>query len=177
MRIHAPARRLAVALLLALPALPAAALNLELQVGRSYTGSFNYGANAAFIEGVFDAHYFGDSAWSWSPDVLGGWINGRDLADHFHDGYSMKDQIWLGAAGVRFHYGRDGDWYQPLFFSFQPVYHSGRTPALSSGYEFASTIGWQAKHWNIEVRHISNGGIHDPNLGETMALVGIGFDP
>lgn len=174
MRIHAFPRRLLAAVMLALPALPAAAVNLELQVGRSYMDS--YGANAIFLESVFDEHRLGDSNFSWSPDVSLGWINGRDISQYEHCRYGTREDSWLVAAGVRLHYGSANDWYHPLFFSFQPAYHDGRTQSLSTGYEFVSTLGWQAKHWSFQIRHVSNGSLHYPNRGETMALVGLGFD-
>ena len=175
MRIPIVYRRLAAVALLALPALPvAAATRLEVQAGRSYMDS--HGTNAAFVEGVFDEHRIGDSRFTWSPDVSIGWINGRDVPRYRHARYGTHDDVWLGAVGARFHMGYGDAWYRPLFFSFQPAYHSGRTQALSSGYEFVSTLGWQAKHWSLQIRHISNGSLHEPNRGETMALVGIAFD-
>jgi len=53
---------------------------------------------------------------------------------------------------------------------------TGRTMALSSVGEFVNTVGWQGKYLSFQIRHISNGGTHGPNRGETMALVGVGFD-
>jgi hypothetical protein len=32
------------------------------------------------------------------------------------------------------------------------------------------------KNVSFQIRHISNGSFHEPNRGETMALVGIGFN-
>ena len=63
-----------------------------------------------------------------------------------------------------------------LFLSVQPALQSGRTQALSSGYEFVSTLGWQGRHVSVQIRHVSNAGLHAPNRGETMALLGVGFD-
>ncbi|OOG48655.1 lipid A 3-O-deacylase [Rhodanobacter sp. C01] len=162
---------------IALPA--AAAVRVEIEAGRSYMDS--YATNTAFVEGVFDEHRIGDSRFSWSPDVSLGWIDGRDIAgydNYRHDGhlYSTRDQSWLLAGGARFRYGDPGDWYRSLFFSFQPALHTGRTLALSTPYEFVSTLGWQGRHFMLGIRHISNGDLHSPNRGETMALVGIGFD-
>ncbi|MEY2151005.1 acyloxyacyl hydrolase [Rhodanobacter sp. 115] len=168
-------RRLAVLALLALPALPAAAATrIEVQAGRSYMDG--YGSNAAFLEGVFGEHRIGSTRLTWSPDVSVGWINGRDVSRYRNSRYTTSDSVWLAAAGARFHYGDADAWYRPLFFSFQPAYHSGRTQALSSGYEFVSTLGWQGKHWSFQLRHISNGSMHEPNRGETMALVGLAFN-
>jgi hypothetical protein len=105
-----------------------------------------------------------------------GWIAGRSAA--LQDGRSsgIKRDAWLIAAGARIHYGAANAWSQPFFFSFQPAYHVGDTESLSSSYEFVSTLGWQGKRFSIQIRHISNGGLHEPNRGETMALVGVGFD-
>lgn len=174
--MHLPIRkiRFAVALSLASLALPAAAARLELQGGRSYMNS--YGSNTLFVEGVFDPHRIGATRFSWSPDVSLGWIGGRDVMRYRWLRYTTEDDVWLVAAGVRVHYGDAGDWYQPLFFSFQPAVHTGRTQALSSGYEFVSTLGWQGRRFSVQVRHVSNGGLHNPNRGETMALVGVAFD-
>src|SRR6185312_11098319 len=106
------------------------------------------------------AHRVGDSRWSWSPDVSLGWINGRDIARFRDNRYDTRDDAWLLAAGAR----------------FQPALNSGRTQALSSPYEFVSTLGWQGRRFSVQIRHVSNGDLHKPNRGETMALVGIGFD-
>jgi hypothetical protein len=158
--------------LLALPAL-ADDTRFEIQLGRSYSNSV--GTNTLFLESVFNPQPIGASRWTWAPDVSFGYLNGRDLQHYDGDRYTTKDDIWLGAAGVRVHYGDASDWYQPLFFSFQPALHTGRTLALSSVYEFVSTLGWQGKHFSVQVRHISNGGFHEPNRGETMGLIGFAF--
>lgn len=163
------------ALALVAAALPAHAARFELQLGRSYMES--YGANTVFLEGVFAEHPLGDTGLSWSPDLSLGWIDGRNALDwpHRYHGrnYSTRPQAWIGAAGVRLRFDDENAWYRPLFFSFQPALHAGRTLALSSSYEFVSTLGWQAKHWSVQVRHISNGELHEPNRGETMLLLGI----
>lgn len=165
-----------VAAVLASTALPAAAdTRVEVEAGRSYMDS--YATNTVFVEGVFDDHRIGDTRFSWSPDVSLGWIDGRDIA-HFNAYHlGTRDQIWLLAGGARFHYGDAGDWYHPLFFSFQPAFHTGRTQALSSPYEFVSTLGWQGQHFMLGIRHVSNGDLHRPNRGETMAVLGVSFNP
>ena len=175
--MHLPAKslRVALALCLILLGLPAmAATRLEIQGGVSYMDSSAVGT--AFIEGVFDEHRIGNSRFSWSPDVSLGWIDGRALSRYDDNRYSTRDQIWLMAGGARIRYGDPGDWYRSLFFSFQPAMHTGRTLALSSPYEFVSTLGWQGRRFSVQIRHISNGDLHRPNRGETMALVGVGFD-
>ncbi|KRE97646.1 lipid A 3-O-deacylase [Frateuria sp. Soil773] len=158
----------------ALSAQAAETVHVEVQGGRSYTE--DHGANAAFVEAVFAPHRIGDSRFDWSPDLSLGWIDGRDVDRYRGKRYGLDDRIALFAAGARFHYGDQGDWYRPLFFSFQGAAIDGRTRALSSGYQFVSTLGWQGRHVSFQLRHISNGGLHKPNGGETMALVGIGFD-
>ncbi|MGH8157476.1 MAG: acyloxyacyl hydrolase [Rhodanobacter sp.] len=168
--------RSVVAIVLASTALPVAAdVRVEIQVGRSYMDS--YAANTAFVEGIFDEHRIGNTRFSWSPDVSLGWIDGRGISRFDNNRYSTRDQIWLLAAGARFHYGDAGDWYRPLFLSFQPALHTGRTQALSSPYEFVSTLGWQGRRFMLGIRHISNGDLHRPNRGETMAVLGVAFDP
>jgi hypothetical protein len=63
--------------------------------------------------------------------------------------YTTEDSIGLIAGSVRVHYGDADDWCQPLFVSFQPALYSGRTQALSSTYEFISTIVWQGQHFSF----------------------------
>jgi hypothetical protein len=167
--------RAAVVMALLALAFPAAAVHVEVQGGRSYMGGF--GTNALFAEGVFAAHRFGDTRFSWSPDVSLGWLDGRNIARFDGGRYTTRDQIWLLAGGARLHYGEADDWYRPLFLSFQPALHTGRTQALSTPYEFVSTLGWQGRRFSVQVRHISNGNLHHPNRGETMALVGVAFNP
>ncbi len=173
MRIHPLTRGLATALIFALPALPATAARFELQGGVSYMDS--YSTPVAFGEVIFDDHAIGSSNFTWAPDVTGGWIDGRNIARYSNDRYTTRDNVWLLAGGVRFHYGPANAWYQPLFFSFQPALHTGRTQALSSSYEFVSTVGYQGNHWSLGVRHISNGSFHEPNRGETMLVAGVAF--
>jgi hypothetical protein len=170
----APTLRTAFVLLpLTLAALPAAAARWELQAGRSYMD--DYGANTAFVEAVFTPRRLGDSRFSWAPDVSVGWIDGRDVPRFRGKRYTTSDSIALLAAGVRL-YCDDGDaWSRRWFLGLQPVLHTGRTQALSSVYEFATTVGWQGQRFSVQLRHISNGSLHEPNRGETMALVGVAF--
>lgn len=153
---------------------PAAAAKLSLELGRSYMDS--NGTTAAFVEVAFDQRRIGYSRFSWSPDVSIGWIGGRDIKRYESCRYPTGDSAWLIAGGLRLHYGEATHWYRSLFFSFQPALNSGRTQALSSAYEFVSTLGWQGKRFNLQIRHISNGALHRPNRGETMALMGATFD-
>ncbi len=162
-------------LLLAVAGTCVAAPRIELQLGRSY--SSGRGVTAAFFEGIFSEHAMGSTRFTWAPDVSTGWIDGRELRRYRRSRHSTTDSIWLVAAGARFRYGSRGDWYHHLFFSLQPALHTGRTRALSSAYEFVSTLGWQAERFSIQVRHISNGSLHEPNCGETMLLVGVRIGP
>jgi hypothetical protein len=165
--------RVAFATVLVALALPAAATDFEVEAGRSYSNS--HGTPAVFFEGVFDAQPIGSGNFSWEPDVSLGWIDGRDLYDHRIEGENTRDNAFLLGAGARFQYGQQGDWYRHLFFSFQPTFNTGRTPGLSGPLEFASTLGWQWDRFSIRLRHISNAGLHEPNRGETMGLVGVSF--
>lgn len=167
-------RALVAAGLVGLASFSAGAQSIEVQGGRSYMDS--HGTDAFFVESVFDAHPIGSSRFTWSPDVSLGWIGGRDNADvRKYQSPSTRDNIWLLAGGARLHYGDESNWYHPLFFSFQAAGQTGRTQALSSVYEFVSTLGWQWKYLSLQVRHISNGSFQQPNRGETMALVGVRF--
>ncbi|HZX72268.1 MAG TPA: acyloxyacyl hydrolase [Rhodanobacter sp.] len=174
MRFPVKAHLVAVALAFIPLVSPAYAVQVQIEGGRSYMDS--YATHAVFVEGVFDAHRIGASRWSWSPDLSFGWINGRDVARFSDSRYTTRDDAWLLAAGARFQYGDANDWYRHLFLSFQPALNSGRTQALSSPYEFVSTLGWQGRRFSVQIRHVSNGDLHNPNRGETMALVGFGFD-
>jgi hypothetical protein len=174
MRVPFPARPLALALALFPLTLPAQTAQLQLQGGRSYMDA--HGATALFLEAVFDGHRIGDSRWSIAPDVSLGWIDGRDIARFRGSRYDTREEAWLLAAGARVRYGDAGDWRHHWFLSFQPAYNTARTQALSSPYEFVTTAGWQGRRFSFQIRHISNARLHKPNRGETMALVGVGFD-
>jgi hypothetical protein len=173
MRMHSLLRGGAAVLMFALPALPAMAARFELQGGVSYMNS--YSAPAAFGEVIFDEHAFGSSNFTWAPDITAGWIGGRDLKRFDSYRYTTRDDIGLVGAGVRIHYGPANAWYRRFFISEQPTVHTGRTEALSSAFEFMTTVGYQGDHWSVGIRHISNAGIHEPNRGETIAVVGIAF--
>ena len=165
----------ALTLLLTLAALPAAAAHVEVQGGRSYMD--DHGANTAFVEATFAPHAIGRSGrLDWSPDISAGWIDNRDVSRYRNAEFDTRHSVALLAAGARFHYGATDAWYRPLFFSFQLAGTNHTTQALSSHYQFVSTLGWQGEHLSFQLRHVSNGGLNGPNRGETMALVGVGFD-
>jgi hypothetical protein len=176
--VHPLIRASLALLLLACVGACMAAPRIELQWGRSYSSS--RGAATVFAEGVFTERSIGSTRFTWAPDLSAGWIDGRaslSRRHHHRHRYSTTDSIWLVAAGARLRYGSRGDWYHHLFFSFQPALHAGRTRALSSAYEFVSTLGWQAQRFSIQVRHVSNGSLHEPNCGETMVLLGVRIGP
>jgi hypothetical protein len=160
---------------LCLFALPAVCAEISAEAGRSFMASQD-GTNTAFVEAVFDEHRLGDSRIGWAPDVSLGWIDGRDLPRNGDSRYGTEDRVLLLAGGARLRYGAADDWYRHLFFSFQLAAQDGRTRALSSAYEFVSTFGYTWHHMSLQVRHISNGGLHKPNWGETAVLVGFGFE-
>ncbi|HJU26007.1 MAG TPA: lipid A 3-O-deacylase, partial [Rhodanobacteraceae bacterium] len=102
----------------------------------------------------------------WRPVASVGWIGSRQVA-----GENFDHDVFLAAAGAR--YGRR----HGLFFSEQIAATSARTDALSSRFEFVSSLGWQQGHFITILRHVSNAGIlgGGRNLGETMVLVGVRF--
>lgn len=173
-------RKLPFAVATSIAVCPAAAAipRFSVEGGWSFMGSHytaDLGARAVFGEAVFGEHAIGDSRFTWAPDVTAGWISGRSATRYDSHGYSVRNDIWLVAGGLRFHYGAADAWYRPLFFSVQPTLHAGNTPALSGAYEFTLTLGWQARHWMLGVRHSSNASLHLPNQGETMLVGGMTF--
>ena len=170
-----PMPRLTFAVILSILAWPAAAAHLELQAGRSYMD--DHASNTVFAEAVFAGHPLGDSRWTWAPDASLGWIDGRDLPRYQYSRYTTSDDIWLLAGGIRLQQAERDTWARRWFVSFQPALQQGRTQALSSAYEFISTLGWRGDRFSVALRHVSNGGMHGPNRGETMLLVGVGFGP
>jgi Lipid A 3-O-deacylase (PagL) len=137
----------------------------------------NNGAAAIFAEAMGGERGIGLSTISLQPVASLGWIDGRNVARYDGSRYITQHDTEVLAGGARFHVGDQQAWYKQLFFGFELAYNQQATRALSSHYEFMSTLGWQGKRFSFQLRHISNGGIHDPNRGETMALVGIGFCP
>lgn len=175
MRFALPGRNLpAFSFLLLLSPFAHAATHLEVQAGRSYMD--NHGTNTVFVEAVFAPRALGHSRFTWSPDMSVGWIDGRHLARYENAAYGTRPTVSLVAAGARFRTSDGSAWYRPLFFSFQVAGTNHVTQALSSHYQFVSTLGYAWKHVSFALRHISNGSLHEPNRGETMALLGVGFD-
>lgn len=172
----------AATLALAAFALPAAAqVRLELQAGRSSMGSVGKnGTDVAFIDLIFKEFQIGNSRFSWAPEASAGWIGGRNYSKRYlryYPNYTVTHDVGLVAGGARFRYGGPDDWYHHFFFSEQIAGQPGnRTQALSTHYQFVSSAGVQWQMLSFQVRHISNGSTGGPNRGETMALLGVGWD-
>lgn len=149
------------------------AAQVSIEGGRSYMDS--HPATVAFIEGVFASHPLGASRYTWAPAVSLGWIDGRRLSRYDGARYNPRDAVWLVAGGVRLQHAATDAWYGHLFASEQLAVQNRHSLALSSDYEFVTSFGWQGEHLSLQLRHISNAGLHGPNRGETMALLGFGF--
>ena len=148
-------------MLLLVFSLPAAA-RVEFSGGRSETTHKDWTT-------VFFAEWIGERrpVWifQWAPDVgLGHFAARANLP-----GVRLDNDVWVGAVGARLYLWRNA------FFGFQGALTDGKTDALSTPYEFVSTLGWQGRHWQVMVRHISNDDFHEPNHGETMVLLGVAF--
>lgn len=150
-------------------------VRIEFQAGPSYMDG--HGISAVFVEVMGGQRSVAGSSVSWQPVASLGWLGERDT--HHSNNWSREttSDTSIAAAGARFHVGAAHTWYRPLFFGFELAYNQHSTCTLSSHYEFMSTLGWQGRRFSFQLRHLSNGGLHDPNRGETMALVGIGFPP
>lgn len=134
---------------------------VELSLGRSRTPHHGW-TDVEFLEWVGDPRQIGRFA--WAPAFGLGRFNARDTsADR------LNHVVWVGAGGGRLYLWRRA------FFGFQVAATHGKTDALSSTYEFVSSLGLQGRHWQIVIRHISNGSLHKPNHGETMLMAGIAF--
>jgi len=142
-------------------ALPA--WHCEAIVGSGFTRS-NSWSNAAFVDLVApkrQADLFGGI--EWSPMFTFGGIGGVSR-------FGRDDKtVWFLGAGARVQLP------ERFFASFELGAVAPRTPAFSSTYEFATSLGWQWERFVISVRHISNAGLKEPNFGETMILAGITF--
>jgi len=85
------------------------------------------------------------------------------------DHENLDHTVFLIAGGLR--YGRENG----LFLSEEIAATSTRTDALSSRFEFMTSLGWRDGRWMVMLRHASNARIlgGGPNLGETMLLAGV----
>ncbi|GAP65550.1 Lipid A 3-O-deacylase [Mizugakiibacter sediminis] len=162
-RRRAPCGAVALCALLALGAAPPArAAHLEFSFGRSVTLRHHW-TDVAFAEWIGERQPLWKLA--WAPAFALGHVDAR--GDDPRD--RLDRTVWLGAGGARLYLWRD------LYAGFQLAATAGRTDALSTPYEFVSTLGWQGRHWQLMLRHISNGDFRKPNHGETMLMAGVAF--
>ncbi len=94
-----------------------------------------------------------------------GWLNSRHTRTD-----DLDHEVMLAGGGVRI-VTANHHW----FVSEQLAATSTRTDALSSRFEFMTSVGWQNGHFIATLRHVSNGHLlgGGKNLGETMLLVGV----
>jgi hypothetical protein len=139
-----------------------ASARVEVSVGRSVTLIHRW-TDVEFVEWIGDPR----PVWKldWSPALGLGHFAARPDTPTAR----LDHDVFVGAAGARLYLWRGA------FFGFQVAATAGRTDALSTPYEFVSTLGWQGRHWQLMARHISNGDFHEPNHGETMLLAGFAF--
>ncbi len=159
----------ATALLSALLAFPLAAqaADASLSWGPSVTGHHHW-TSAVFVEVASDT-------WRWravgiAPEFGLGYVRARGTEVE-----RLDHDVWIGFGGARASLLDAGVW-RHAFLGFGIGLTHGKTNALSSGGEFVDTLGWQEGHWDVMVRHISNGHLATgPNIGETMLLLGVRF--
>jgi hypothetical protein len=170
------ARGLPLALMLsALPLAASSAPRIELQAGPSYMDC--HAASAVFLEAMGRTEIIGTTHATWQPVISLGVISPRNVAHYDKGSYNTGHGTEVIAGGARFRMSGEDAWYGPLFLGFELAYNQHLTKSLSSHYEFMSTLGWQGKRFSFQLRHLSNGGFHEPNRGETMALLGIRLNP
>ena len=90
------------------------------------------------------------------------YVDGRDDVA----GRDLSDGVVVAHAGLRYERTDNG-----LTLGAGIGAQSGETDALSGDPQFVTTLGWRWDRFSLLLRHISNGGLEDPNDGETM-LVG-----
>lgn len=154
---------LAMAALIWAPSVSAA--SIEALAGRSVTTQQRW-TDTVFITTVGNWRALGASGkWRWAPEAGLGWFKARS------DNRENLDHATLIVYGG----ARLGGWWRQAFVGFGVGLTKYRSAALSSPYEFVSSLGWQGQHYVLMLRHISNARLHRPNLGETMLLVGLRF--
>ena len=157
------------ALLAVLMAAPLVARGADLSVswGPSVTGHQHW-SSAVFAEAATDP-------WRWrefdiAPEFGLGYVRARGTAVD-----RLDHDVWIGFGGVRASLPGAGIW-RHAFLGFGIGVTHGKTNALSSTGEFVDTLGWQGGHWDVMIRHVSNGHLaRGPNIGETMLLLGVRF--
>lgn len=150
-------------LLLVLP-LAANATGFDLTAGPSVTSSERT-TPAVFASAWREAPL--DGRWHFEPVGTLGWLGARST--HNDD---LNHAVFLAAGGVRLVTAN-----QHWFASEQLAATSTRTDALSSRFEFMTSVGWEDGHFVVLLRHVSNGRLigGGKNLGETMLLAGVRF--
>jgi hypothetical protein len=150
-------------LLFALP-LAANAAGFDLVAGPSVTSSER--ATAAVFASAW-GETPQDGRWHIEPIGSVGWLDGRSTHKD-----NLDHAVFLAAGGARI--VTPG---QHWFASEQLAATSTRTDALSSRFEFMTSVGWQDGHFVVLLRHVSDGRLigGGKNLGETMLLAGVKF--
>lgn len=152
--------------LLALLAFPLAshAAGFDITAGPSVTSSER--TTASVFASVFGERP-DDNRVQLEPIGTLGWIDSRDTRKD-----DLDHEVFVAGGGVRI-LAADHRW----FVSEQLAATSTRTDALSSRFEFMTSIGWQHGHFIVMLRHISNAHLlgGGRNLGETMLLGGVKF--
>lgn len=147
-------------------ALPTHAAGLDLALGRSVPGpAAGRGISAATVAFLTVAPVIGGGGRPrLTPIVTLGWVGSH----HTSRGH-LDRSVFLAAAGARYRFlGR-------LFVSEQIAATSIRTSALSSRFEFVTTLGVRVGRLMLMGRHISNAHLigGGANHGETMLLIGL----
>lgn len=152
--------------LLALLAFPLAshAAGFDITAGPSVTSSER--TTASVFASVFGERP-DDNRVQLEPIGTLGWIDSRDTRKD-----DLDHEVFVVGGGVRI-LAANHRW----FVSEQLAATSTRTDALSSRFEFMTSIGWQHGHFIVMLRHISNAHLlgGGRNLGETMLLGGVKF--
>ncbi|HEX7323823.1 MAG TPA: hypothetical protein VF292_00525 [Rhodanobacteraceae bacterium] len=148
--------------------LPAHATGIDLALGRSAPGP-------AAGRNIDDATVAFVAAFGWpgqdlsarfQPVATLGWVGSHHAAQG-----GLDEPVVVAGGGMRYRF-----WHR-LFVSEQIVAASRRTSALSSRFEFVTTLGIHVGPVLLMGRHISNAHLigGGPNHGETMLLIGVRF--
>lgn len=119
--------------------------------------------------GAIFAQLFGDAPEDgrihFEPIGSLGWFDARNTSREH-----MDHDVFIASGGVRI-VAANHHW----FVGEQIGATSGRTDALSSRFEFMTSIGCQIDRFVIQLQHVSNGHLlgGGRNLGETMLLAGV----
>lgn len=161
------ARWIAALAVLLVPPIAAHAADYSLNGDPSITGHQHW-ASALFAERI-------GAPLRWqrldvASDFGLGFVHARDTPVD-----RLDHDVWIGFGGARASLPDAGVW-RHVFLGFGVGVTHGKTNALSSTGEFVDTLGWQEEHWDVMIRHISNGHLSTgPNVGETMLLAGVQF--